>query len=394
MTLADALQDAQAANARLPLAALGVTFAQTQVRETQASRWPTLSLQGSASAGAPLAYTTSQGQLQVVGDEILSSGGFRRATLRAARFGVQAAGAGYRIAQKDVDLDVRLLFAEFQKAQEEIEFRVQGIDRLRSYLAQVQARRAAGQPVGSDVLTIQVRLGTEEATLTDAQRALDDARLDLNDLMGRNPRAPLAIVPLPAPSPPASEADSAWSVVPELRQAAASRAAAEALIAAARSERRPQLALSANLGVLPVFADSDAGTGLNSGSGFGGAVVLSLSWPFWDAGVFGARLERAQLQAQQARDSERLARRQARLAWQHAAAQRSHIYDEVQTWGRNVPLARDAYVQTTSMYYGGVATALEVLDAFAAWINASESYTDAVLRFREADANALRWGTP
>src|SRR5437773_9634686 len=36
---------------------------------------------------------------------------------------------------------------------------------------------------------------------------------------------------------------------------------------------------SANLGVLPVFADSNPGTGLNSGSGFGGALVFSLSWP-------------------------------------------------------------------------------------------------------------------
>jgi outer membrane protein TolC len=46
------------------------------------------------------------------------------------------------------------------------------------------------------------------------------------------------------------------------------------------------------------------------------------------------------------------------------------------------------------MYSGGAATALQVLDAYAAWINASESYADAILRYRQAEASALRWGTP
>ena len=187
---------------------------------------------------------------------------------------------------------------------------------------------------------------------------------------------------------------SPWLATPELRRAAASRAIAEAGIAAASAERRPQLSVSANVGVIPVFSDSNAGTGVFNGSGFGGAVIFSISWPFWDAGVLRSRFERANVQAQQARGLEALARRQLRLSWQMADADRTRLYQQVQAWARNVPLARDAYLQTASMYAGGAASALEVLDAHVAWINASESYADAVLRYRQAESTALRWGTP
>ncbi|MEO6211090.1 MAG: TolC family protein, partial [Gemmatimonadaceae bacterium] len=207
LTLEEAIDFARASNAQLPVALLDSTIAQTELREARASRWPRVSLESSANFGGPLAYTTSQGLLQIVGSDTLYSGGLRRANLRAARYRVQFAGAGYRIAQKDVDLEVRLRYAEALRAEEGIAIRTQGIERLRSYLAHIQARQAAGQPVGSDVLTAQVRLGREEATLADSRRALDEARLELNDLMGRDPRSPLTLVPLPTPSPPVSVAD-------------------------------------------------------------------------------------------------------------------------------------------------------------------------------------------
>jgi outer membrane protein TolC len=345
-------------------------------------------------AGGPPAYTTSQGQLQLAGVDSVYTGGRRRANLNAARYHVDAAGAGYRMAEKDVDLAVRLRFIEVLRADEEITIRQQGIARLRTYLTEVQNRKAAGQPVGSDVLTTQVRLGTEEAVLADAEQTRDEARLQLNDLLGRDPDGPLVLEPLPAPAPPTAPGGEPWLNAPEVRAAAANRGAAESGIAATRAERRPQLALSANLGVLPVFADSDAGTGINSGSGFGGMVMLSMSWPFWDGGAWRARLDRAQILATQARDSEAVVRRQSRLAWELANAQLTRLYQQVQSWAHNVPLARDAYLQTESIYNGGAATALEVLDAYAAWITVNDSYADAVLRYRQAEASYLRWGTP
>jgi outer membrane protein TolC len=77
-----------------------------------------------------------------------------------------------------------------------------------------------------------------------------------------------------------------------------------------------------------------------------------------------------------------------------ATTQLSRLYDQVEVWRRNIPTARDAYLQTQSMYAGGAATALEVLDAFTSWITANQAYADAVVRYREAEANYIRWDTP
>jgi outer membrane protein TolC len=393
LTLDEALREARNANAHLPVAALGIDIARTSVREIKASRSPNLALSGSVNAGGPLAFTTSQGAAQVVAGATLFDGGLRRANLSAANYRLQGAGAGFRVAEKDLDLTVRLWFSEFLGAKNEISFREQGLERLRSYLSQVEGRRAAGQPVGSDVLTTQVRVGTEEAALADAKRALDEARLQLNDLMGRVPDAPLALIALPPPGVPTILAGTPWLLTPDVRAAEANTAATRAAIAATRSERRPQLQLSANLGALPVFGP-DSGTGPNSGSGLGGAVFLSLSWPFFDGGVFRARLDRAHLEAQQAEDSEIVVKRQVRFSSQLAATQLTRLYQQVETWNRNIPTARDAYLQTQSMYTGGAATALEVLDAYTSWINANQAYTDAVVRYRQAEANYIRWGTP
>lgn len=393
LTLSQALTRAEAANAQLPVAALGVGIARTVVREGRASRFPRLGLESGLNIGGPLAYTTSQGALQLVGFDTLFSGGLQRANIRAAEYRVAGASAGFRMAVKDVDLAVRLRFSEFLRAEDEITFRTQGIERLRTYLTQVRQRRAAGQPVGGDVLTTQVRLGSEEALLADAERSLDEARLRLNDLLGRIPDSPLAVAPLPAQPAPPDTARASWTLAPELRQAEANSAAAQAGIAATRAERRPQVAVSASLGALPAFGH-DQGTGPNSGSGVGGAVFLSLSMPLLDGGVYRARIDRAQIQSQQSRDSQIVVERQVRLSYQLASAQLMRLHTQVQAWARNVPLARDAYLQTESMYNGGAATALEVLDAYTSWINANQSYADAVLRYRQAEANYLRWGTP
>lgn len=393
LTLEAALREARAANAQLPVAALEVDIARASVREAKAARSPTLGISSSINAGGPLAYTTSQGSAQVVGEASLLDGGLRRANINTANHRLEGAGAGFRVAQKDVDLAVRLQFSEFLRAETEIAFRQQGLERLKTYTSQIAARRAAGQPIGSDLLSTQVRVGTDEAALNDAARSLDEARLQLNNLMGREPEQPLSLAPLTIPEAPVSFQPAAWLSTPDVRAAEANTAAARSAIAAAQSERRPQVQFSANVGALPVFG-SDSGTGPNSGTGLGGAVLLSMSWPFYDGGVVRARVDRAKLEAQRALDSEIVVKKQIRLSSSFAAAQLTRLYQQIETWRRTIPTARDAYLQTQSMYAGGVATALEVLDAYSAWVGANQAYADAVARYQQAEANYIRWGSP
>lgn len=403
LTLDEALREARSANAHLPIASLGRDIARAQLREAQARLWPRLLLDGDAHAGTPQKYATSDARLQLIGVDTLYDGGRLRGNVAVARRQVTVAGAGYRVIEKDVELAVRLRFGEAGRAATEIAARRGGLARLENYLALIQARLAAGQGVSGDLLKTRARLANEEANIADAQRRLDEAEVELNNLMGRDPRAPLLLAPLPSPPAPSlllpdpmpgDTFPAPWLRTPDVRAAEASLAIARANIGLARAERRPTLAVSADVGVMPVWGDTAGPALLNNGRGFGAEVIFSLQLPLWDAGIYRARLGQAQLSHQVAEDSLTVVRRQSQLEWSRAVAQLEDFYRVLLLRQRNVPLARDAYLQAESLYRGGTGTALEVIDAYAAWIDAQLAEADADIAYRQAHAQLIRWGTP
>ena len=403
LTLDEALREARSANAHLPIASLNRDIARAQLREAQARFWPRLLLDGDGHAGTPQKYATNDARLQLIGVDTLYDGGRLRGNIAVARRQVAVAGAGYRVVEKDVELAVRLRFGEAGRAGTEIAARRGGLVRLQNYLALIQARRAAGQGVSGDLLKTQARLANEEANIADAERRLDEAEVELNNLIGRDPRAPLMLAPLPPPPAPAlllpdsipgDTFPAPWLRTPEVRAAEAGLAIARANIGLARAERRPTLAVSADVGVMPVWGDTAGPALLNNGRGFGAEVIFSVQLPFWDAGIHRARLGQAQLSHQVAEDSLTVVRRQSQLEWSRAVAQLEDFYRVLLLRQRNVPLARDAYLQAESLYRGGTGTALEVIDAYAAWIDAQLAEADATIAYRHAEAQLIRWGTP
>lgn len=394
LTLDAALREADSANALLPVARYGIAAAGERVRAAEGRLWPSLSVEGDLHDGTPAAYAAGDARLQLVADQVIYDGGALRAGVRSLRAQARSAHARYRVAQKDLDLAVRSRFSELLMIQDELAIRREGIARLETYLTGVQARQAAGQGVAGDVLRTRARLGTEQANVTDAERRLADARLELNDLLGRDPATPLALAALPAPTPPPTDSIGRWTDVPDVHQAVADYDAAVAAEGIARAGRLPALAISANAGAQPLLGGTTSGAVLNTGSGLGLEVTLSLAWPVWDRGVYRARLAEARINAEQAGQVETAVRRQARLAWQRAFGDLRHAYDEVTTRAATVPVARDSYLQAQSLYRGGGATALEVLDAYSSWIDASDAYAGAVLTYRLAEAQVRRWSAP
>jgi outer membrane protein len=395
LRIEDALREARTANASLPVAHSDSLIARARVREARAAFGPRFSVDGDVHAGTPIAYTGNDGRLQLVVDQTLFAGGGLRAGVRVAEAQARAAGARYRIAEKDVELEVRTRYSEFLRIEEELAFRREGIARLNTYLSGIQARHAAGQGVADDLAKTRVRLGAETADLADAERRLDEARLELNDLLGRVPDAPLVLSPLapPAELPPDSVAET-WAVGPDVRSADADVDAAVARITVARAAGRPHLSVNADAGVEPLFPGTETGTGLNTGQGWGMEVTLSLSFPFWDGGANRARVVQAQIGDVHARQVATVTRRKARLEWLRARAALASLYRQVEARRRNVPIAQDSYLQAQSLYRGGAATALGVLDAYSAWFEASQAAADAVLNYRIAEAQFIRWGTP
>ena len=295
LTLERAIAEALAANARLPLPALDISLADEKNREARAERWLKVALEGDfiyAPPGYSAAITNlGEARLQGVVRQPIYAGGALKAGVAKAEAGRDAAAARYRLAQKDVELEVRGRFAELTAARAEVDVRQAGLEQLSTYMSSLRSRQAAGQGVAADVLKTNVRIELEQATVADAEQRADDARLSLNELMGREPESPLTLAALPPPAPPGDGDDTAWKSAPEIAaaQAAAHAARADATIAAA--ERLPKLLFSADTGFLADDTTHPFNTQFWDRFWRDGGYSLSLVfvWPVWDTGAARAR---------------------------------------------------------------------------------------------------------
>jgi outer membrane protein len=361
------------------------------VRQARGALYPKLSLDGDLHGGTPQSYASSDALFRVLTRTPIYDGGELRAGLARSNAEADAFRAGYRVAVRDVDYAVRVAYGLVLRAQATLTFRRRAVQRLQSYLAVVQARRAAGQGVGADVLQTQQRLASARADIATVRRDLHEGKMTLNDLLGRFPGAPLSLAPLPEPAPLQPASGQPWLQTPDIAQSEADVRASRADLAAARAGHKPHLDLEANVGTQPVLG-SDVAL-LNNGTGSGAEVLLSFSMPFWDKGVYQGRLAEATAALGQARQQKVVVQRSARLAWTKAASDVGDLFTEYRARNTAAGVARDAYLQAESLYRGGQSTALTVLDAYDAWIQADQAQLNVIYDYRVAQAELARWGT-
>ena len=389
LTLEAALTEARRANATLPVARQQVNSAMARVGEARGEGYK-LSLDGDLHGGSPQDYASNDSLLQLSVQTPIYDGGQRAANIAQRLADVEASRAGYRMAARDVDFAVRLAFGQILRDTAAREFQRRGVTRLRAYLAVVKARQAAGQGVTADVLKIRQRIATALAELDTTGRGLHEARMELNNLLGREPDSTLVLAGLPMPTPPQKVNGQPWLDAPDVAQSAQAVRAGEAALRATRGSRRPQISLEANVGNQHPFGQGPAP--LNNGTGSGGEVLLNFRLPLWDRGVYRSRVAAANAELAGARDKQQVIRRSARLAWQRAASDLDDLYNEYQARQKAVSVARDAWLQAESVYRGGQGTALGVLDAYDAWMQASRSRLEVIYNYRVAKAQLARWG--
>jgi outer membrane protein TolC len=410
ITLDDALREARAANAKLPIPAYDVAIARERLAEARAERWLKVAVEGEFVYAPPSGYdpvVTDLGvfRLQGVARQPLSEGGARRAAIARAEADVEAAGGRYRIAEKDLDLEVVTRFNELVAARDELRSRREGLARLDRYHTSLESRRASGQAVAPDLLRTEVRIASEKADALEAERRLEEARIALNDLMGRAPDSALELSFLDFPDLSAPAESQAWQTTPEVLAASAEVRAANAELAAAAAERKPHLTLSADAGfwgsdtsrLVPLdlkMANPDASLGDRIRRDAGYSFALSLSWPVFDFGAMRARVAQARDALDQAKQKAEVARRDSRRQWEQARIGLAALAREIRLLAEAEPRARDAYLEAESRYRGGTATSLEVIDAYAASVDAAVRLSEAVSRYRILRALAARWSNP
>ena len=70
------------------------------------------------------------------------------------------------------------------------------------------------------------------------------------------------------------------------------------------------------------------------------------------------------------------------------------LFEQIEHANRDVPAARDAWIDAESRYRGGVGNSGDVLDADSDAIEAEIRRIDLIRQFREADALRQRWSEP
>lgn len=392
LTLDEVLAEARRANIQLPIARLAVRQALDRLSQARGALWPGLSLEGDLHPGTPRTYESSDARVGLVAQVPLYDGGALRAAVHADRALSRAASADYRSTVKDVELAVRADYAQYRREQREVELQRRGVARLERYLTEVRSRQASGQGVGAGVTRTRSQLAQGRADLDAAEQSRTEIGMELNDLMGRTPEAPLALAPLPAPTEPSSPATATpWTLTPDVQSALASVSAAEAELSGAHAGRLPHLGLSVAGGVQPALVDPHPAL-MNDGTGWGVEAMLTLSFPLWNR-VYGGRVQEARDALSQSRVYAEATRRSVRLQYDRADALLRARYREIQIRHQATGSARDAFVQAESLYRGGTGTALDVLDAYRTWIASARAEANAVLDYRLARARTLRWGT-
>jgi outer membrane protein TolC len=390
--------------------AIDVEIAREKESEARAERWLKVAVEGNFLYAPPNGYdpaitNAGEARLQLVGRQPVYDGGARRAAVLRGEAEVAAAGARYRVAVKDLDLEVRTRYSEYIQAGAEAAARRQGIERLENYRTSLKSRQASGQGVASDLLKIDVRLASERASIVDAEGRRESARVALNALMGRSPEAPLSLAPLPPPAPAVLRRDPGFDRVPDVLEAEAAERAAGADVTTARAERRPHLLLTADVGFLGsdtsrwipadlLAADRNATFGDRLRRDAGYSVGLSLTWPVWDLGAIQARIRQAELRQKSAQQNIVFQKREAARQWAQAQTALATVYSLIQILTESAPAARDAYLEAESRYRGGAATAFEVLESYVASVDAAVRLNEAISRYRIAEALAVRWSEP
>jgi outer membrane protein TolC len=302
-----------------------------------------------------------------------------------------------QLAREQVASGTALVYLEALRAERSVAAAQANVDLAQALLKLAEDQRAAGVATGVDVTRAQTRLAQEQVRLAQAQTASDQARLNLQRVVGLPLESPLTLTdqlrftdePLPAVETAVRQAGENR---PEVRIAEQQVRASELERLAARAEYLPSLEFVGDYGVSGITPNNTALPTRRA--------AIQLNVPIFNGGLTRGRLAVAasrQRQAElelgnvrgQVEEDVRLA-----LATLRTAAQQVRAADEsVQLAQRELEMARDRF-------RAGVADNLEVITAQTALEDARDAQVTALAQYNAARLNlaaalgraqAFRW---
>ncbi|MCC7174773.1 MAG: TolC family protein [Bryobacterales bacterium] len=256
------------------------------------------------------------------------------------------------------------------------------------FLSITQKQEAGGEVAHADVVKAEMQRDQRQREAQDAELALAKARLGLAVLLFRDFRQDFSVVDdldEPRPLPPKEELQAlAGRNNPDIRAAQETVRRETFGIRAARGERLPTLSFEYVYGI---NANQYAVRGPEQLRNLGSSVMAELAVPVFNWGASGSRVRQAELRLQQAQAELSLAQR-------GLLANLNAFYLEADAAGmqraslrHSSDLAAESARLTLLGYQAGEATALEVVDAQAALIQARNAADEGLLRYRLALVN-------
>jgi outer membrane protein len=387
ISLDEAIKMAQDHNLYISMAQNDVSQNNAHYRELKANRYPLVSL-GSHYLYAPEGgydpTVTNGGEygLQLSAGLPLYDGGIRSVQVHQAASAMERSEWGVEKTKSEMAYSVRSVYYEILRAEREREIRQEGVQRLNDYSVLLKAMQAGGNATESDVLKAQVELNNALIDLDGAEKSVNNAKLLLDNLMGKPPSYTFEVAPV---------ADQDTTVVStefpqdnlDLHLLEYDEKLARYDVTIAKREQLPTFSVNGDFGALGIKPNEFR-------NDLGYSVLLSLDFPIFSWGGIENRIRQKEYDYQRAQMQFELQKREIETEWHETINDVRQFERNLADYTRNIKDAENNFLSAKSRFLGGRGSNLEVLDAQRLLLEANLNLNDTYFQLRAACANLIR----
>ena len=294
------------------------------------------------------------------------------------------ASAELEISRRGLVFAVVNLYYQVSATEAKRSLLAEALQEATSFTNLTQKREAARDVAHADVVKAQLQQQQRQRELSDADVAVNKARLELAVLLFPDPRTPYSTeTPGAAPALPTREEVNRLASAnnPEIRSALADTRASIAAVASARAAYLPDLALNFSYGIdAPQFAKN----GPDATRNLGYSISATLDIPVWDWFATQKRVKQSEIQRDVARVNLTATQRRLIATLEEAYVEASAAQNQLNLLEQSARTAEESLRLTKLRYAAGESTALEVVDAQNSYLSAETSQTDGFARFQLA----------
>lgn len=315
----------------------------------------------------------------------LYTGGALESSLGQAKANRNYFSKGLEKSKQELVLDVTTAYYNILQAQNMVKLSEESVETTQRHVNNTKAFFKAGTVPKSDVLRAEVELAQVKQDLIKAQNSYKLALASLNNLLGLKHGDELILKDTLTYTKQIIDLDASIAIAlaerPEIKQAEAQVEAADFGIKAAKSGKKPSVAVSGNLGWSDTeFPPSDEDW----------SIILSAQFNIFDSNVTKSAVKKARFGKKQARAALEKAKYDITLEVRQIYLNITEAEDRIDVAAKAEEKAEEDVHIAQVRYAAGVGTNIEVLDAQVALTKAKTNYTAALFDYNVGLAKLRR----